>query len=419
MVGLEVGRLGAFEIESSLEELMDLSRTAGALVVGQIVARLDKPHPAFFVGRGKATELAQACQDYQARMVIFDHDLSPVQLRNLQETCGVKILDRTQLILDIFSLRAHTKEAQLQVELAQLKYLLPRLTGQWLHLSRQEGGIGMRGPGETQLEVDRRRVKTRILKLSSDLKRVQSERQTQRKKRKKFSVPVVSIIGYTNAGKTTLFNRLTDSSNLAEDRLFATLDATVRKGRVGEHHCLLFADTVGFIRKLPHHLVESFKATLEEVLLSDLLIYVVDAHDAWIEEKYEVVLSVLNDLKAGDIPRVLVLNKVDLLPFVPRMDSWEKKEKKVVSLSAKTGVGLDKLTEFVDQFVREGLHHIQVLIPHELSEWVSLLYREGNVLQKKFLKEGVFLEMEVPESLLSKINRFQCSDLPPSEDNFS
>jgi GTP-binding protein HflX len=411
LVGAELGRNGAWDVESSLEELSQLADTAGAKVIGKLIAKIAKPNPATFIGSGKTESLAQLCKDENVEVVIFDDDLNPVQLRNLQKVCGARIIDRTQLILDIFSRRARTKESQLQVELAQLQYLLPRLTRQWLHLSRQVGGIGTRGPGETQLEVDRRRVKTRIMKLTQELREITTERSIQRKKRERKDLSVVSIIGYTNAGKTTLFNRLTLSANLVEDQLFATLDSTIRKVHIEGFMNVLFSDTVGFIRKLPHHLVESFKTTLEEVTRSDLLIHVIDAGDHLVEEKYDVVLGVLSELNAQEIPHILALNKIDLLESPDPLRRWmNRKEHHVVPISAKNGQGIDQLIHQVVKSLQERYQKLKVFIPHSKGDLTALLYREAHILEKVFDEKGVFLEVEVPKHLLPKIIPYQMND---------
>ncbi|MBI1869710.1 MAG: GTPase HflX [Chlamydiae bacterium] len=409
LVGVEWRGNRIWDLESSIEELLELVDTAGARVVATLLAKIDKPTPTYFIGSGKANELAALTQESGADLIVFDDDLSPAQSRNLEKISKVRVIDRTQIILDIFSRRARTKEAQFQVELAQLRYLLPRLTGQWMHLSRQEGGVGTRGPGETQLEVDRRRAKTRILKLEKELKAITSERETQRKRREKTGVPLVSIMGYTNAGKTTLFNRLTTSRNLAEDRLFATLDATVRKKELEGHRIVLFSDTVGFIRKLPHHLVESFKATLEEVIHSDLLIHVVDISDPLYQEKHAVVLQVLGKLGAESISRMTVLNKIDLLEGPERILRWERGGEKVIPLSAQSGQGVDSLLAGVSEFFKKSFVRMKVFIPHQANDWVSFLYREAHVIKKKYEENGAFLEIEISSHLVSKILPFQIS----------
>ena len=406
LVGVDRRSENNWDIDSCVEELAQLTDTAGGVVAGQMIAKISKPHPATFIGKGKCEELALLAQSLQAGVIIFDDELSPAQVRNLYEICQIRIIDRTQLILDIFARRAKTKESQLQVELAQLKYLLPRLTRQWLHLSRQDGGIGSRGPGETQLEVDRRRVKTKIMRLSNELKEIVTERGVQRKKRSKADLPMVSILGYTNAGKTTLFNRITSSSNLAEDRLFATLDATVRKIEVEGAMPLLISDTVGFIRKLPHHLVESFKSTLEEVTHSDLLIHVIDVTDPLAEEKFKVVLEIVKELGADAVPRITAVNKIDALDGPELIHHWNALKETVVPISAKLGQGVDRLLSETVEILKERYQKLHVIIPHSETKWISLLYREGHVLSQRSDEEGTYLEVELPSHIVPKIKMF-------------
>lgn len=406
LVGVDRRSEENWDLESCLEELAQLTDTAGAVVVGQLTAKLFKPHPATFIGKGKCEELALMAKTLEADVIIFDDELSPAQVRNLYNICQIRIIDRTQLILDIFARRAKTKESQLQVELAQLKYLLPRLTRQWLHLSRQDGGIGSRGPGETQLEVDRRRVKTRIMRLSNELKEVVTERDVQRKKRAKADLPMVSILGYTNAGKTTLFNRITSSSNLAEDRLFATLDATVRKIEVEGSMPILISDTVGFIRKLPHHLVESFKSTLEEITHSDLLIHVIDVTDPLAEEKFKVVLEIVRELGAEKVSIITAVNKIDALDGPESIHHWSALKEKMVPISAKLGQGVERLLSEIVKILKERYQKLQVFIPHSETKWISVLYREGHVLSQRSDEKGTYLEVELPSHLISKIQNF-------------
>lgn len=394
-------RLGnGWDIEDSVDELAQLTDTARGRVVGRILAKVDRPNPATYLGKGKVDELAQLARDCGADVVIFDDDLSPVQARNLEKACETRIIDRSQLILDIFSRRARTKESQLQVELAQLKYLLPRLTRQWLHLSRQEGGIGARGPGETQLEVDRRRVKDRIQRLARDLDHIDTERDTQRRRREKMDLAVVSIVGYTNAGKTTLFNRLAECANLVEDRLFATLDSTVRTIKVNAGPPFLVSDTVGFIRKLPHHLIESFKSTLEEVVGSDLLLHLVDAGDHLLEEKIQVVLEVLEDIGAGNIPRLTVLNKIDLVDNPMRLHSARFQGETPILVSARSGFGMDRLAQEISRALESRFVFMRLFIPHgSANRLVDLVHRSGRVLDRRFEENGVYLEIEIPKRL--------------------
>ncbi|MDP8218857.1 MAG: GTPase HflX, partial [Candidatus Theseobacter exili] len=351
LVGLEWGRPTSgrrWDLDESLSELESLTKTAGAEVAEHFSVFRKAPNPATFIGKGKVEELKILLDSHKANLVIFDDELTPAQYRNLTENLGVRVVDRSQLILDIFASRSRTKESKLEIELVQLQYLLPRLTGLWQHLSRQEGGVGTRGPGEKQLEVDRRRVRDRISRLKKALKGISSYRKVQRQKRLRRAVPLVSLIGYTNAGKTSLFNSLTESRNKIENKLFATLDPTIRKWKFAGDVPLLIADTVGFIRKLPHHLVESFKGTLEEASWSDLIINVVDLSDPMMDEKNEIVYQVLDELGALHKPIIMVLNKIDLVPnYKELINRFSKYNYPVVPVSSKTFEGLNGLLETI------------------------------------------------------------------------
>lgn len=308
LVGLAKDSKQKAEVESSLEELAELAKSAGAKVDSKNI-QVRKPDPKYFIGKGFVQKLKEKIEANGVNLVIFDDPLSPAQQRNLENTFDLKVIDRSILILDIFALHARTAAAKLQVELAQLEYMLPRLTGAWSHFSRQTGGIGTKGPGETQLEIDRRRVRTKIAHLKKDIKRLGKQRQTQRKSRQ--SLFKIALIGYTNAGKSTLFNRLTKSKVEVANKLFTTLDSTTRVMSSGYPDKIIFTDTVGFIKKLPHQLVASFKSTLEEVTVADLLLHVVDSSDPFYNEKIEQTRSVLREINAGDIPTLLICNKID------------------------------------------------------------------------------------------------------------
>jgi GTP-binding protein HflX len=333
------------DIAPSLEELALLADTAGARVLDSVVQRRGAIHPATFIGKGKLEELKDRAKDRDADVAIFNDDLSPPQVRNLEKALGVKVVDRSELILAIFAKRARTRESRLQVELAQHEYQLPRLTGMWTHLERQAGGIGTRGPGETQLEVDRRRVRERIATLKRELRSVEKERETQRRRRRReFRT---ALVGYTNAGKSTLFNALTRSQVFVEDRLFATLDATTRQMVSRERHVALVTDTVGFIRKLPHHLVASFRSTLAEAVEADLLLHVVDVSDPSLERHMKVVAGVLEDILEEPRPTTLVFNKADLVTDPEMLDGIRARYPESFIVSARTGAGLDELRAFV------------------------------------------------------------------------
>ena len=365
--------------EESLAELAALVETAGGQAVGTILQSREKPDPHSFIGEGKVEEVRRMVQEEEATMVIFDNDLSPSQIRVLTEMTGVQVLDRSGLILDIFAQRARTKEGRLQVELAQYKYLLPRLTGMWGHLVRQtaSGGkspIGTRGPGETQLETDRRHIRRKIAKLTEDLEEVRRIRAVQRDRREKNEIPVVAIVGYTNAGKSTLLNALTHAGIPARNRLFDTLDTTTRTLEISDTCTVLISDTVGFIRKLPHHLVEAFKATLEELAYADLILHVIDASNPEWREQAEVVEGLIRQLGAEATPRLEVFNKSDIYVGEIRPHGED-----IVSISAKTGEGLDQLLAMIGKRLDTGFYRVTLSVPYDKGGVVDMLYREAKV----------------------------------------
>ena len=365
--------------DASLEELADLVETAGGECLGTILQNRDAPEARTFIGEGKVAETKELVQALEADLVVFDNELSPSQQRVLTEDIGVQVIDRAGLILDIFAQRARTREGRLQVELAQYKYLLPRLTGMWGHLVRQtaSGGkspIGTRGPGETQLETDRRHIRRKIAKLSEDLEEVRRIRAVQRDRREKNEVPVVAIVGYTNAGKSTLLNALTGAAIPARNRLFDTLDTTTRTLEISDTCTVLISDTVGFIRKLPHHLVEAFKATLEELTFADLILHVIDASNPEWREQAEVVEKLIRQLGAEATPRLDVFNKSDIYVGDIRPHGED-----IVSISALTGEGLDQLLEMIGKRLDTGFHRLVLSLPYDRAGILEMLYREARV----------------------------------------
>ena len=376
LVGLNAHCLSAEENadDTSMEELADLLETAGGVCVGTVFQNKDAPDPRTFIGEGKAAEVNELVGAMGADMVVVDNPLSPSQQRVLSEELGVQVLDRAALILDIFAQRARTREGRLQVELAQYQYLLPRLLGMWTHLERQEGAIGTRGPGETQLETDRRHIRRKIQKLREELEQVRRVRATQRTRREKNEVPVVAIVGYTNAGKSTLLNRLTGADIPANNRLFDTLDTTTRTLEISDTCTVLLSDTVGFIRKLPHHLVEAFKATLEELSYADLLLHVIDASNPLWREQAAVVEQLIVELGAEQTPRIDVFNKCDKFTgdILPHGAD-------IVSISAKTGQGLDELLEKIGGRLDTGACRVVLRLPYDQGGVVDMLHRQAKV----------------------------------------
>ena len=376
LVGLRAYSLSRDEnaTEESMEELAALLETAGGESAGIVLQSKDSPDPRTFIGEGKTAEVKDLVQAMDAKMVIFDNALSPSQQRALTQDLGVSVLDRSALILDIFAQRARTREGRLQVELAQYKYLLPRLTGMWKHLERQEGAIGTRGPGETQLESDRRHIRQKISRLEGELKDVRRVRATQRERRIKNEVPVAAIVGYTNAGKSTLLNRLTGAEIPANNRLFDTLDTTTRMLEISDTCTVLLSDTVGFIRKLPHHLVEAFKATLEELEYADLLLHVIDASNPEWPAQAAVVDQLIQELGAEQIPRLEVFNKCDLSlgDILPHGEDR-------VSISAKTGEGLPQLLQAIGKRLDSGARRVTLHLPYQEGGALERLYQEAKV----------------------------------------
>ena len=403
------GDVGLEEAEASLAELALLTDTAGAEPVEMAMQRRETPDPATFIGKGKAEELRELGEMLDIDVVIFDEELSPAQQRNLEKLFKVDVVDRVALILDIFAQHAVSSEGKLQVELAQLEYNLPRMRGMWQHLERLGGGVGTRGPGETQLEVDRRRILRRIAKLERDLAGVARVRDTQRKARRRNDYPLVALVGYTNAGKSTLLNRLTGAGVLVEDRLFSTLDATVRRLALPGGETVLLSDTVGFVRKLPHQLVEAFRSTLEEVVDADLLVHVVDASSAEAERQIEAVRSVLRELGAGDIPELLAANKLDVADPEALV---ALKGLGAVPVSAATGEGIDAFLETLAERLRALNAVVELSVPYERGDVLAALHREGEVLVEVHDDRATRVRARLPKGGVDRFRQFFPGDTP-------
>ena len=390
-----------------MDELAALVETAGGEVVGRLLQNRPTPDPRSFIGDGKVQELKHMIEVNGCDLAVFDNELSPSQMRVLQEDLGVKVLDRSGLILDIFAQRAQTSEGRLQVELAQYKYLLPRLLGMWTHLERQEGAIGTRGPGETQLESDRRHIRRKIQKLEEELEAVRKVRSTQRRQREKNAIPVVALVGYTNAGKSSLLNALTDAGIPANNRLFDTLDTTTRHLRLPDTQEVLLSDTVGFIRHLPTQLVEAFKATLEELKYADILLHVIDiSNPDWMSQA-EVVDNLIRELGAEHTPCIRVFNKCDrYLGILPRGE-------RTVCVSARTGEGLPELMAQVSEILNKGKHHAVLRIPYHRGDLIDLLQREAAVLNMEYAEDCTVVEAVVKPEIWGRVKDFAA---PAGED---
>ncbi|MGB8657416.1 MAG: GTPase HflX [Candidatus Zixiibacteriota bacterium] len=411
LVGVKLAPVSRFSVEDSLQELALLTETAGGDVLDTVIQERQRLNPAFFIGKGKLEELKDLCQRLGANVVIFDDDLTPAQVYNLEKILDKKVIDRSWLILDIFAQRAKSKEAKTQVELAQLKYLLPRLTRGWTHLSRQEGGIGTKGPGETQLEVDRRRIKAKIQELEKGLTKIDKERVVQRKKRE--GLFKVTLVGYTNVGKSTLFNQLTRSSVFVEEKLFATLDSTTRVLKISENGKslqdlrIVVTDTVGFVRKLPHHLVASFKSTLDEVRMADLLLHVVDMSHPDFMHQIDKVNLVLSELGSLGKPTFMVYNKIDKVTQEPLVNLLYGSERKddAMFVSAQNGSGIPELTHKIAGFVREGWSEAWLYLDNKDSDLLPCIYKMGVVAESKLEKCGISLRIRGRKANLLRIGK--------------
>jgi GTPase len=423
LVGVELFHQKAFlALEDSLTELALLADTSGLEVAGELTQKLDRPHVKTYIGPGKVDELRLLVEETLSQVVIFDDELSPRHQRELQETLGknVKVLDRTALILDIFAQHAHTKEGMLQVELAQYEYYLPRLTGQWTHLERQAGGgggragstggVGLRGPGETQLEVDKRAIRRRIDHLKKELEKVSAHRQRYRAQRKRSRIPTVALVGYTNAGKSTLLNRLAKADVYVADQLFATLDPTTRKVELPGGYQTLITDTVGFIQKLPTTLIEAFHATLEEILEADLLLHVVDISHPNALNQFNAVQETLDELGAHHIPVVTALNKTDLLHDPEAAKDAVSRYSKAVTISSLKGTGIEDLRRVIHEELYESYSPIRVRLPYQQGALISLFHEAGQVELIEHKRGGVLMQGRIPGRLLAQFNGWQVAE---------
>ena len=407
MVGADLPSLiHKVALEYSLDELERLTQSAGAKVVGRFTQHLKRVTPATLIGWGKVGEIQGCLREMEPNLVIFDEDLSPAQQRNLESAFQIRVIDRSQLILDIFAQRARSNEGKLQVELAQLEYLLPRLTRRWAHLSRLGGGIGTRGPGETQLEVDRRRVRERIGTLKRRLATVERTRTLQRRERLEVPYATIALVGYTNSGKSTLMNTLTCAGVNVEDKLFGTLDPTIRSLRLPNGDKVMVVDTVGFINKIPHSLVEAFKSTLEEVRSADLLLHLVDMTSPLYEEQIRVIEAVLRDIGAGEIPCLMVPNKVDAVPPTPFQRLVGNGVREVCPISALTGKGIDRLLEVVGKILDQGKERAQLCFSPSQGNLLSLLRGRGRILEERFEANGIHVTALLTPKLAGQMRKW-------------
>jgi len=400
LVGVKTRQMIMGQMESSLDELSGLVETAGGVVIERAYQDVKSPQPATYIGSGKVEEIARLIPEKSIDLVAVDEDLSPVQNRNLEKTWGVRVVDRTAVILDIFAMRARSREGKMQVELAQCEYLAPRLVGRGLMLSQQTGRIGTRGPGETQLEYDRRRIRDRITRLRRAIEHVRSHRKIHRLKREAVPIPIVAIVGYTNAGKSTLMNALTKAGVFVEDKLFATLDPTVRRLRLPSGREVLLTDTVGFIRRLPHQLVAAFKATFEEIAHADLLIEMIDVAEPDAKQQALVVEKVLMELSINHKPRIVALNKCD------KTERFFN-DANGIAVSALTGDGIESLIDRMDRLLREGFARMKLYLPHTRGDILSTIYRVGHVHRTRHFGKSVVVDCELPEKYVGKFKGFE------------
>jgi GTP-binding protein HflX len=399
LVTVEKLRRETWHLEDRQQELKRLAEACGVEILEELVSRRKTLTPGLLIGKGKVQEIADLAMELNADVVIFSDDLSPSQQKNLEEVINIKTIDRTQLILDIFARRATSNEGKVQVELAQLVYLLPRLSGKGIELSRLGGGLGTRGPGEQKLEYERRRVRERIARLKRELKEITDKRELRRSQREKFSMLTISLVGYTNSGKSTLFNALTESSVKVKDQLFSTLDPTVRKLELPNNQTVLLSDTVGFLHDLPHHLIESFKATLEEARGADILFHIVDMSDERMEEQSSAVFQVLEELGAADKPIYTVLNKSDKLSDEHEAERIKRKFHNATIISALKKQGFQQLLDHIVNYLQKDMEDIRITLPHKHYSLVKMIRENGSIKEEEYREEGVFISARVPKKV--------------------
>lgn len=395
---------GSYDAEASMDELAELAKTANAEVVARVIQKRPSADSATVLGEGKIAEIAELAQSLEAELLVFDTELTASEIRNIEDVVNIRVIDRTMLILDIFAARAVTNEGKLQVELAQLRYRLPRLMGIGRSLSRLGGGIGTRGPGEKQLETDKRHIRRRIEKLEDELKELTERREFSRRRRKKDNVLTAAIVGYTNAGKSTLLNRLTDAGVLAENKLFATLDLTSRAIELPDGRSVLLIDTVGLIRRLPHHLVEAFKSTLEEAACADIILHVCDISDPEAQEKAITTQKILADLGCGEIPAISILNKSDLVDYsIPEDET-------TVKISAKNGDGIERMLELIAKNLPESAKRMKLLIPYNKAGFSAQIRENGKIFSEEYLGEGVLTDALVDIKLVKQAEAYSVNE---------